>query len=374
MTRTLLPLLFALPLASAQAPKAPAPAAQGKAPAKAEPTADAARKAMLEVLDTVNGTWFGPAYQGITAVQMDGTLTLEISGAAVSAKVDQLSQGQVKAASKGGSVAMKVQSTYFANGDYKTELSGNFGNLTAQRRGDKGFIYSKDHNAYTTRIDPAEADAPRTYLAWFRQTLNDIKAVYVDAPTFKPSVAGEETASGRTLQRLVFNAPTSAWDPRKREQSMAESLGFWKRGRLEVAADKTTRLPYRMEFKNDEQGIQTRMDFAYDAKGKVQNITIQNQSRGMEGPGFLRVSYGGDGRISSLQGQLQGPGKKVNFDLNLTWSGNLGPQALAALPPAGATKKGREELETLLLVTLAGQIMELQRSGLNLRSVTLASK
>jgi hypothetical protein len=372
MTRSLLPFLLTLPLA-AQAPKAPAPkAAAGKS--ATDPTADAARKAMLEVLDTVNGTWFGPAYQGITAVQMDGTLNLEVSGAAVNAKIDQLSQGQVKADTKGGNVSMKVKSTYFANGDYKTELNGNFGNLTAQRRGDKGFIYSKDHNAYTTRIDPAEADAPRTYLAWFRQTLNDIKAVYVDAPTFKPSVAGEETSSGRTLQRLVFNAPTSAWDPRKREQSMAESLGFWKRGRLEVAADKTTRLPYRMEFKNDEQGIQTRMDFSYDAKGKVQNITIQNQSRGMEGPGFLRVSYGAEGRISSLQGQLQGPGKKVNFDLNLAWSGNLGPQALAALPPAGATKKGREELETLLLVTLAGQIMELQRSGLNLRSVSLAGK
>jgi hypothetical protein len=367
MTRTLLSLLLTLPLVA----QGPAPA---KAAPKVDPGGDAARRALLEVLDTVNGTWFGPAYQGITAVQMDGTLNLEVSGATLNAKVDQLSQGQVKGDLKNGSVAMKVKSTYFANGDYKTDLSGHFGNITAQRRADKGFIYSKDHNAYTTRIDPAEADAPRTYLAWFRQTLNDIKAVYVDAPTFKPTVAGEETASGRTLQRLVFTSSMGTWDPRKREQSMAESLGFWKHGRLEVAADKTTRLPYRMEFKNDEQGIQTRMDFTYDGKGKVSNITIANQSRGMEGPGYLRVGYGAEGRINSLQGQLQGPGKKVNFDLALTWSKDLGPQALLATPPAGATKKGREELETLLLVTLAGQIMELQRNGLNLRAVTVAGK
>lgn len=362
--KPILSLLLTLPLA-----------AQGaKAPAKPDPAGDGARKALLEVLDTVNGTWFGPHYQGVTAVQFEGSLAMDMSGATLNAKVDQLSQGQVKGDLKGATVAMKVKSTYFATGDYKTELTGHFGTLTAQRRGDKGFLYSKEHNAYTTRIDPAEADAPKTYLAWFRQTLNDIKAVYVDSPTFKPTVAGEETASGRTLQRLVFNAPTSAWDPKKREQSLADSLGFWKRGRLEVAADKTTHLPYRVEFKNDEQGISTRMEFTYDAKGKVQTVNIANQSRGMEGPGFLRVAYGGEGQISSLQGQLQGPGKKVTFDLNLQWSKDLGPQALSAFPPAGATKKGREELETLLLVTLAGQIMELQRNGLNLRSVTLASK
>lgn len=364
-------LLLSLPLA---AQGAKSPKGTKAAPAKADPTADSARKALLDVLDAVNGTWFGPSYQGITAVKMDGSLTMEVSGSTLNAKVDQLSQGQVKGDLKTATVAMTVRSTYFATGDYKTELGGHFGTLTAQRRGDKGFIYSKAHNAYTTRIDPAEADAPKTYLAWFRQTLNDIKAVYVDAPTFKPTVAGEETTGGRTLQKLVFTAPTRSWDPKKREQSLAESLGFWKRGRLEIAADKTTRLPYRVQFRNDEQGIATHMDFTYDDKGKVQTITIANQSRGMEGPGSLRVTYGEGGRIASLQGQLQGPGKKVAFDLNLTWSKDFGPQALAAFPPAGAAKKGREELETLLLVNLAGQIMELQRSGLNLRSVTLASK
>jgi len=359
-------LLSALTLTlSAQTPKAP------KA---ADPGAETARNAMVQVLDAVNAGWFGSPYQGITAVQINGSLGISLSGASVNAKVDQLSQGAVKANSKGGNVSLRVSSTYFANGDYKTTLGGDFGDLTAQRRGDRGFLYSKQSNAYTTRIEPAEANPPTTYLAWFRSTLNDVKAVYVDASTFKPSFAGEEQVNGRTHQRLVFNAPTKTWDPKKREQSLTESLGFWKRGKLEVLADRETHLPARLEFRNDEQGVQTRMDFTYDAKGRVQTITIANQSRGMEGPGFLRLGYGSDGLISTLSSELTSGSKKVTFDLGLTWSKSLQPSAIAAIPPAGATKLGREDLETRLLVGLAGQIMDLQRNGLNLRSVSLASK
>ncbi len=372
-----LPLVLTLPLALQAAPREAAP--QSKPAAKiaakaADPGAESARRALLQVLDAVNAGWFGDRYQGVTAVKMQGTLGISLSGAAINAKVDQLSQGQVKGNSKGGNVTLKVNSTYFANGDYRTELGGDFGDLLGQRRGDKGFLYSKQNNVYTTRIDLAEPNPPRTYLAWFRSTLNDIKAVYVDSPLFTPSVAGEEQSGGRTLQRLVFNAPTKAWDPKKREQNMAETLGFWKRGRLEVAVDKATKLPYRLEFRNDEQGVQTRMDFSYDAKGHVQAISIANQSRGMEGPGFLRLSYGGDGLMTSLNGELTSGPKKVSFDLALSWSKDLRASALAAMPPTGATKVGREDLETRLLVGLAGQIMNLQRNGLNLRSVTLAGK
>ncbi len=375
-----LPLFLTLPLALGATPReaavqAPAAKAAPKAaPKAADPGAEAARRSLVEVLDAVNAGWFGAPYQGVTAVRMQGSLNISLTGAAVNAKVDQLSQGQVKGNSKGGNVSLKVSSTYFANGDYKTELGGDFGDLLSQRRGDKGFIYSKQSNIYTTRIDPADANPPKTYLAWFRSTLNDIKAVYVDSPLFTPSLAGEEQASGRTLQRLVFNAPTKAWDPKKREQNMAETLGFWKRGRLEIAVDKATKLPYRLDFKNDEQGVQTRMDFTYDAKGHVASVNIANQSRGMEGPGYLRLSYGPDGLITTLSGELTSGSKKVGFDLLMTWSKDLQASALAAFPPTGATKVGREDLETRLLVGLAGQIMDLQRNGLNLRSVTLAGK
>ncbi len=349
--------------------------AQGaKAPKAADPGAEAARIAMTKVLEAVNAGWFGTPYQGVTAVQMNGSLSIALSGAAVNAKVDQLSQGAVKANSKGGNVSLRVSSTYFANGDYKTVLGGDFGDLTAQRRGDKGFIYSKQSNAYTTRIDPTEPNAPTTYLAWFRSTLNDVKAVYVDANTFKPSVAGEEQVNGRAHQRLVFTAPTKTWDPKKREQSLTESLGFWKRGRLEVVADKESHLPARMEFRNDEQGIQTRMDFTYDGKGRVQSVTIANQSRGMEGPGYLRLGYGGDGLITTLGAELSSGSKKVTFDLGFTWSKSIQWASVTTTPPFGATQLGREDLETRLLVGLAGQIMDLQRNGLNLRSVTLAGK
>ncbi|MBS1766910.1 MAG: hypothetical protein JST05_05835 [Acidobacteria bacterium] len=355
MRITSLSLFLCLPALAASGQPAPGP--------------EQARKDFIQTLDAVNDAWFGQPYQGVRAVQMKGSLSINLSGAAVDQKVSGLSNGAVNANSKGGRAELRVDSTYFASGDYRTSLTGDFGNLLATRRGDRGFIYSKEQNAYTTRIDAPPSDAPITFLAWFRQTLNEIRQVYVDAPTFRASYGGQEDG----LDHLVFDAPTRAWDPAKREQKMDDSLGFWKRGHLEVWVDKATHQPKRMSFRNEEQGIQTRMDFAYGG-AKLQGITISNASRGFDGPGWVRVNYGADGLMSSFAGELQSGGKKVGFDLGLTWSKDLQPTSILTVPPAGATKKGREELETGLLVKLAGQIMDLQHAGLNLRSVALGGK
>lgn len=366
MRLAILPLLFGASLLSALP-------AQPKAAPKVDTTSETARRAFLQVLDAVDAGWFGQPYQGITSVEMQGTLGIALSGAAVNQKVDSLSQGQVKGNSQGGQANLRVKGTYFANGDFRTDLAGDFGTLLYTRRGDRGFLYSKEQNAYTTRVNLAPSDAPTTYMAWFRQTLNDIKAVYIDAPTFKASLAGEETSGGRTLQRLVFSAPTKPWDAKRREQSLAQSLGFWKRGRLEVTVDKATQMPQRLDFRNDEQGVQTRMDFSYGAGNKLQAVNLSNSSRGFEGPGWLRLGYGGDGLMSHVAGELASQDKKVSFAMNLAWSKARGA-TFVAIPPAGATKRGREDLEIQLMVGLASRIFDLQRAGLNLRSVAIGGK
>jgi hypothetical protein len=370
-----LPLLLAATLLPAQAPaKKPskaAPKAAAKADPKMTPEAEAARRSLRETLDAIDAGWFGQAYQGITSVQMDGTLGITLSAAAVNQKVDSLSQGQVKGNSQGGQANLRVKGTYFANGDFRTDLAGDFGTILYARRGNRGFIYSKNQNAYTTRVDLPPSDAPTTYMAWFRQTLNDIKAVYIDAPTFQATLGGED-ANG--VQRLVFNAPTKGWDAKTREQSLAQSLGFWKRGKLEVAVDKATKLPQRLEFRNDEQGVHTRMEFSYGPNGRLQSVNVNNSSRGFEGPGWLRVGYGGDGRMANVAGELASQDKKVSFAMDLAWSKSRTSADIAAMPPAGATKRGREEMETQLLVGLASKIFDLQRAGLNLRSVAISAK
>jgi hypothetical protein len=322
----------------------------------------------------VDAGWFGQPYQGVSSVQMQGTLGIALSGAVVNQKVDDLSQGQVKGNSQGGQANLRIKGTYFANGDFKTDMAGDFGTILYTRRGNRGFLYSKEQNAYTTRVELAPSDAPITYMAWFRQTLNDIKAVYIDAPTFQASLGGEESLAGHTVQRLVFTAPTKAWDAKKREQSLAQSLGFWKRGKLEVAVDKTTKQPVRLDFRNDEQGVHTRMEFTYGGNGKLQSVNINNSSRGFEGPGWLRLGYGGDGLMSSVAGELASQDKKVSFAMDLAWSKTRTVADIAAIPPAGATKRGREEMETQLMVGLASKIFDLQRAGLNLRAVAVGGK
>jgi hypothetical protein len=371
-----LPLPLALTLSAQSTPK-PQTTPQPKvtAPAKESPEAQAARQTLQIVLNSINDNWFGKAYQDINAVDIQGSLSIQVSAAALNAKVDQLSQGALKGGiAQNGKATLQVKSTYFANADFKTEMTGSFGNLLYTRVGNRGFLYSQTQNAYTTRVEPGPSDAPLSYLGWFRSMLNDIKAVYVDGPVFKASFGKEESVGGKSLQTLVFSAPTSVYDPKKREQSLADSMGFWKRGRLAVQVDKTTRLPQRMNFTNDGQGIRTQMDFTYDDKGHPLSINISNQSRGMEGPGFLKVGYGANGLMSSVSGELNGQDKKVGFDLNLAWAKGKKTSSIQSVPPPTASKRSSEDLEIALLTGLAQNILELQRVGLNLRSVSLAAK
>ena len=260
------------------------------------------------MLDAVDAGWFGQPYQGITCVEMQGTLGVALSGAAVNQKVDSLSQGQVKGNSQGSQANLRLKGTYFANGDFRTDLAGDFGTLLYTRRGTRGFLYSKGPDAYTTRVDLPPSDAPTTYMAWFRQTLNRHQGRLHRRPHL-PRQPGRRGNRGwpEPFQRLLFNAPTKPWDAKRREQSMAQSLGFWKRGRLEVTVDKTTRMPQRLEFRNDEQGVHTRMDFSYGAGNKLQAVNLTNSSRGFGGPDFFPLGSGTDGLMSHVAGELTGP-------------------------------------------------------------------
>ena len=155
---------------------------------------------------------------------------------------------------------------------------------------------------------------------------------------------------------------------------MAESFGFWKRGRLEVTFNKAGKLPQQMNYTNESQGVFTRMSFAYNPGGKLNNVTIANQSKGMEGPASLTLGYDGAGLINHLTGQMGFSQGTMRFDLDLAFAKNRSVNTIRTVPPPTATKKGREEMETLLLVNLAGKLLDLQKSGFNLRSVTLANK
>ena len=357
--------LFAFPLALclvAQSPTA-APKAASKPDAKATAEALNARKALEEVLLAVDAAWFG---------DLEGALNFTVSAATVNAKVESATQGLVKqAATKSGNASLRIKSTYFANADFKTEMTGDLGNLLYTRRGNNGFLYSKEMNAYTTRVDQPPLETPLTFLAWFRETVLEIKAVYITSNTFSASFGKDE---GKDRATVVFNAPTGAYDPKKREQRLSDTLGFWKRGRLELTYDKNTQLPQSLLYSNDANGIRTRFDFTYDANRRIQNVSIGNNSRGMEGPGFLRFSYNDQGQISAFSGELNEKTRKTSWDLSMSWAQDKKSSAIAAVPPPSARRLGREELETGLLVGLAGQVMDLQRNGWNLRAPKLASR
>ncbi len=359
LLRTTALSLVALGVLSAQAPKAPAK------PAAETPEAASAKKAFAEVLDAVDAAWFGKPYQNIRALDLEGNLSINLSASAVNAKVEAATQGVVKgAATKSGKANLRMKGTWLAKGDFRCELAGDGGQFLYTRVGNKGFFYSKELNSYTAAIDSAPSDAPLTWLGWFRQMVLEAKAVYVDSNTFRATLG---PASDKT-ETLVFTAPTAAYDPKKREQSLDDTLDFWKRGKLEVTVDKKSRLPQRAYFQNDAQGVRAVMTFSYGANNRLQSVAFDNQSRGMEGPMSLRVGYGDNGMMRSISGEMSPKVGRIAWDLSMSWSADK--KLPPSVPPMGADKKGREDHQAMVLMVVAGQIMDLQRFGLNFRSFT----
>lgn len=366
-----LPLALGLSAQTAKPAAKPAAKAEAGRPDPKSAEAQGARKALEDVLLAVDAGWFGDSYKGVNAVDMSGSLSFTVSAAAANTRIETATSGVVKgAATKNGNANLRLKSTYFANADFKTDLSGDFGNLVWTRIGNKGYLYSKERNAYTTRVDPPPVNTPLTFMTWFRETLLDIRAVYVSANTFQAST-GKDEGSKATV---VFNAPTGAYDPKKREQSVSDTLGFWRRGRLELTYDKASKLPQSLAYSNEANGVRARFDFTHDAKGRLQAVSVANSSRGFEGPGFVRVNYGGDGLMSAFAGELNRKDGKIAWDLQMSWSKDKKSSAIASIPPVGATKMGGDEMETALLVGLAGQMMDLQRNGWNIMAAKLASK
>jgi len=363
------PLIFqlslAMSLAAQQNPTRPAAAPASQAAQNAEEIA-AIKERFTEVLDAVNASWFGTPYQQIRAVDLNGTLAIYLSGTVIDDKIQQLTQGALKGlGTKTGQAICSLSGTYFANGDHLYNIIGDFGSMRFQRFGERGFWYIRDQNVYTTAITLAPPDGPVSFMGWFASVISDIKEVYIKGTAFSVSKGSDTTVGGKVAQTIIFNAPTPAYDPSKREQPASDTFGFWKRGRMEVAYDPASKQPLKMSYTNISQGIEAGLEFNYNAEGRVRQVVITNKSKQWEGPGFVRANYGSDGMISAIQGELSGRTHKIIFNLSTVWNKEKTAASLQSVVPPVATKLGREDMELRLAMMFAGNIGDLQKMGFN---------
>jgi|GEM_PF-334246 len=324
------------------------------------------RETFSQVLDAANASWFGRPYQQINSVDISGNLALVPSGDAIDKKIEQLTQGAIKGAGvKSGQAFATVQGTYFANGDHIYNVNGDFGVMRFWRTGEKGFWYIRDQNAYTTAIDMAAPNAPVSFMGWFASVMTDIKEVYVKGTVFRVSKGKDTTVNGKAAKTIIFNSPTPPYDPKKREQAASETFSFWKKGRLEVVYDETSKQPLRMDYSNEAQGIDATLNITYDANGRVRQVAISNRSKQWEGPGFIMARYNGEGMISAVSGELTGPSYKSSFNLSTSWNKDKKVSSIQSAVPPTAAKLGREDMELRLAMMFASNIGDLQRTGFN---------
>lgn len=326
--------------------------------------AQLAHQSLRRMLDAVNSSWFGAAYANVNAVDVKGSLKINLKAAHINNRMKPLnySDQNNKLVKEDCTVEVKVNGTYFATADFRMELSGGLGNLIYYRVGNKGFLYSREQNAWTSRVELPPSNVPKTFIVWFRQCTDEIQKAYLDQITFKSST-GRKT--DRT-QTITFVSKTSAYDSNKREQTIDESLDFWKHGKVEITLDNTTHQPQQMHYSNESQGMDTDTIFHYNANGRPSNLAITNKSEGMRGPMSLNVNYDSTGLINHIMGKTVFDDGSIQFNLNLTFVKDRNLRSIMTVPPPNAIKKSREELEMLILVNASNKMQELQQLGLGM--------
>ena len=360
------PLSLALSMAlAAQSTPAAAPQANSRVQQEAAELQELRAK-FSEVLDKVNESWFGKPYEGIRAVDLNGNIAIVFNDSAVGNRIQQLTQGAVSGAGiQSGQAFGTLSGTYFANGDHLYNITGDFGVMRFQRAGERGFWYLRDQNVYTTAINLAPPNAPASFMGWFISLMADIKDVYVNGPAFTVTKGSDTTIRGNAASTIVFNAPTAAYDPTKREQPASDTFGFWKRGRLEIAYDPATLQPLRTSFTNVAQGIEATLNFTYDANGRIRRVAIDNRSKQWESPGFVSASYGNDGMIAAISGEIAGESHKISFNLSTAWNRDKSQQSILSVVPPIATRLGREDMQLRIAMMFASNIGDLQKAGFN---------
>ena len=200
--------ILAAQTALTPAPQKPAvPAAKPavkEAPKANSLEAKFAKETLSSVLDSVNAAWFGQPYQNITAVQMEGSVRANVSASAINAKVAADTGGQIKGgATKSGNANVNIKTTYFANGDFKTDFTGDLGNGIWTRVGNKGFLYSR-----IERLHDSRGSRPGGPLSYGLVPRSDHRYSGLRGiSAFTATLGKEETSGGETLQTLTFNAP-----------------------------------------------------------------------------------------------------------------------------------------------------------------------
>jgi hypothetical protein len=339
-----------------------------------EKTDDAqmANQHLRRMLDTINNSWFGNTYADINAVDIQGNLTINLKASDVNERIRRANKYDEKITPIVGDykVNLKVTGTYFANANFRVELSGGFGNLIYYRVGNKGFLYSREQNAWTSRVEPPPSDAPSYFMVWFKQCMDEIQTTYLNRSIFKSST-GKETDR---IQTMTFASKTAHYNANKMEQTIDESLDFWKSGKVEITLDKATYQPQQMHYSNESQGIYTDTIFHYNANNKPSSLAIINKSKDMSGPMSINVNYNNNGLIDHISGKTTFGKGSIKFNLGLNFVKDRKVTSIITVPPPTATKKSREELEMLLLVNAGGKMRELQQVGLGMRGLKVTGQ
>jgi len=323
------------------------------------------RQLLEKMFSAVQQNMFAVGYDHKRMMDVTGSVAVTTPPVTVSKKLQQLATDL--------SFSFSFDGVVLPDHQCRLNISGELGELTFVRRGVQEILYSSDFNAYSQQQKGVQSRAV-TFAGYFRDVLNRIRMDILESGRWNLS-KGSDVVFGADPCYVVTAAThfdeAARRNARARVQKVDDLLTFWKRGTVTFYIRKADGMPVRIDYENPVQNIRSQIVLAYPAGSrKPIQLDVTGDSAGIAGSGQAAITYDTEGAIRSVTLRFDNQlGQSFSLDLSMDYRNEVQADAVAFMPPFGATRMARENLKLLVLTNVAGVLLRMQQAGINVKTL-----
>jgi hypothetical protein len=311
-----------------------------------------------QCLNTIQKKWIVQAYSQAHAADLDVSLNFTIVPPRGTAKMDPMN------------FDVDLNGTALPNGLYHLNIQGELGDMELTRNVQRQLLVYQAGKAFSDQILPRHENANlKSYRSYALRYLGRVGKQVMSGGGYRLKYVGSGNFKGQLIDRISISKPPRRHRNKKQPVQMNRIWTFWQDGKYEVWVYQASHLPAAIFYSNPNDHIYANIEIQYKDGILPSAFFLQNNSSGFEGSSDIQLSYADNRTLQRIFFKMHSSeGHDVSFDAFLGFKSVVNTEDLRGLPPIGFRKMNPDHLKLLIMVQVAGNLLNLQKHGLHLKN------
>jgi len=317
----------------------------------------------LECMEAIRKHWIVDAYKGAQAAQIDMDMKLRIQPPRQIAHLN------------GEPLQFQVDLSGIAlpSGLYRFELLGELGHMDLIRSPSRKMTVLHSGQSFADQPLPRSPNANlQNFYSFAMRYLGKLQTQVTGGAGYRLKYVGSGNMEGQLIDRISIAKvrKRKANRPRKKQPvPMNKIWTFWQDGQYEIWLYQSTKLPAAVFYSNPEDHIYANIRFLSGADGLPNTLIFQNNSAGFQGHSEIELLFHPNHTVQQVTFSMRTTqGHDVSFQAEISYQDQFDPRFFQAIPPFGYQKMNPDHQKLLILAQVAGQLLNLQNHGLQLKN------